>query len=106
MKCIKNGFYAKLPNGFYLYGDAFTSGSGAYGNEANRAPRDDLILRVCSMSDEIPSHVHIRLETWTTWFDERAGSPVGEGAIVWNPSSTLIAEAHHWEWLGYNGVQL
>lgn len=108
MHCIKTGFYARLPSGLYLYGDAFALGSdeNAYAEDPRYAT-DHLLLRITSCSNERPPAVHITLETWENWFEEKACENVGdigEYAVIWQPSSTLIAAPGQWTWNGYNGV--
>lgn len=105
MKCIKTGFYAAIPGGMFLYGDAFASGNASYNDKAIIEPRHDLILRVTSMSNEVPHRIHIRLDSWHIWFEGLRGKKVDSYAMVWQPSSTLIADANHWQWLGYQGEQ-
>lgn len=110
MHCIKTGFYAALPDGTYLYGDAFAIGEyeGAYADEP-RYGEDHLLLRVTSRSDEKPPCVHISLTTWNRWFNKRDGKNVNssEGtAIVWQPESTLVAGMGDWMWHGYKGAEL
>lgn len=106
--CIKTGFYARQGN-LYLYGDAFAMPGDGWPDEPLPRPHAYLLLRVTSMSSEIPSRIHIDLETWAHWFEERAGKNValpGEGiAVVWQPCSTLIASPGQWSWLGYEGVE-
>lgn len=105
--CIKTGFYALLPNGLYLYGDAFGLDGTDWPDQAVPRPREYLLLRVTSMSSERPLKVHITLDTWAHWFEETRGEDVGssdEVAIIWRPCSTIIVNPGDWSWLGYNGV--
>lgn len=103
MKCIKTGFYAAMPRDMFLYGDAFASGHPCYSEAAVMQPQHDLILRVTSMSDEVPPVIHIRLDTWEVWFDELRSQKVDTRALIWQPCSTLVASADQWQWLGYHG---
>jgi hypothetical protein len=100
--CIKTGFYAKMPSGLFLYGDAFGMPGEDWPDEP--VPHSDsyLLLRVTSMSNERPSKTHIVLRTWANWFDELRGKGVN-GGIIWQPASTLIASPGQWSWLGYDG---
>lgn len=107
--CIKTGFYAALPRGDYLYGDAFGMSGLDWPKTPMLYPPSYLLLRVTSMSCEKPGRVHIRLETWSHWFEEQAGkvvSPAPDMGIIWRPSSTLIASPGQWSWLGYDGEEV
>lgn len=106
--CIKTGFYALLPSGDFLYGDAFGMPGTEWPIHPIMDPQAHLLLRVTSLSRETPSHIHIRLDTWSHWFEEREGkvvSPAPDLGIVWRPSSTLIASPGDWSWLGYHGEE-
>lgn len=106
MICIKTGFYARLPSGLFLYGDAFAATEIEWPDDKFDYPQIDLLLRVTSMSDERPVRYQLQLDTWHIWFDESRGKGFVDFGIgvVWQPCSTLIANAGQWTWLGYDGV--
>lgn len=109
LNCIKTDFYAILPSGDYLYGDAFEMPGEKWPDLPILYPSSYLLLRVTSMSCERPQRVHIRLDSWSHWFDEQSVevlSPAPDFAAVWRPSSTLIASPGQWSWLGYDGEAL
>lgn len=107
-QCIKTGFYAELPNGNFLYGDAFGMPGEDWPIEPVDFPDVYLLLRVRSMSTERPTAIHFHLNTWAHWFDEKNDridvGEIGDLATIWQNCSTLIASPGQWTWLGYNGV--
>jgi len=108
MICIKTGFFGRLPNGDFIYGDAFAMTHGEWPDEPIPIPTCHLLLRVTSIWLKSPIRIHIELNAYYRWFDEHRADVVSrrpDFSAVWNPPSTLIASADQWSWLGYEGVK-